>query len=94
MHFQDKVLDHLLGHVDVGNDAVTKRADRLDAVGRLAHHHLGVVAHGLDALDTVDCLDGDHRRLVEHNPPATNINNGICGAKVDRHIMAHELEKT
>jgi hypothetical protein len=29
------VLDHLLGDVDVGDDAVAQRADRLDLVGVL-----------------------------------------------------------
>src|SRR3546814_5866454 len=61
MHLADEVLDHLLGDVDVGDHAVTQRANRLDAVGGLAHHQLGVVADRLDPLDAVQRFDRDHR---------------------------------
>ena len=53
VHLADEVLDHLLGDFDVGDHAVAQGADRLDVVGRLAHHQLGVVADGLDPLDAV-----------------------------------------
>jgi hypothetical protein len=37
----DEVLDHLLGDVEIGDDPVAQRPDRLDVVGCLAHHQLG-----------------------------------------------------
>src|SRR6185369_9029130 len=64
MYLVDEVLDHLLGDVDVGDDAVAQRADRLDLIGRLAHHQLGVFADGLDLLHAVDGLDGDDRGFI------------------------------
>jgi hypothetical protein len=59
MNLLDEVLDHLLGDVDVRDHAVAKRTNRLDLVGRLAHHQLRVVAHRLHALHAVDRLDRD-----------------------------------
>ena len=93
MHLLDEVLDHLLGHFDVGDHAVAQRADRLDAVGSLAHHHLCIVAHGLDAADAVDRLDGDHRGLVEHDALILDIDERVGGAEVDRHVLRAEFEE-
>ena len=44
MHLADKVLDHLLGNFEIGDDAVAHRADRLDVARRSPEHHFGVVA--------------------------------------------------
>ena len=96
VHLLDEMLDHLLGDVDVGDDAVAQRPDRLDLVGGLAHHQLGVVADRLDALDAVDRLDRDHRRLVEDDAAAADIDDGVGGAEVDRHVVrrqSQEVEK-
>ena len=93
VHLADEVLDHLFGDFDVGDHAVTQRADRLDAVRGLAHHHLGVIAHGLHALDPVDRLDRDHRRFVQHDPLILHIDEGVGGAEVDRHVLRAELEE-
>src|SRR3546814_4521760 len=49
----DEMLYHLLGDVDVGDDAVAQGPNRLDRIGGLAHHRLGVVADRLDPLDAV-----------------------------------------
>ena len=94
MHLVDEVLDHLLGDVDVGDDAVAQRADGLDLVGRLAHHQLGVVADRLDLLDAVDRLDRDHRRLVEDDAAAADVDERIGGSEVDRHVVRHPFEPT
>ena len=93
VHLLDEMLDHLLGDVDVGDDAVAKRSDRLDGAGSLAHHQLGVVADRLDALDPVQRLDRDHRRLVQHDAATADIDHRVRGAEVDRHVVAHEFEE-
>ena len=46
MHLADKVLDHFLGDIEVGNDAVAQRADGVQVTGCPAQHQLGFVAHG------------------------------------------------
>ena len=50
MNLADEVLDHLFRDLEIGDDAVAHRADRLDVAGRAAQHHLGVVADGADLL--------------------------------------------
>jgi len=93
VHLLDEVLDHLLGDFDVGDHAVAQRADRLDAIRGLAHHHLRIVTHRLDAADAVDRLDRHHRRLVEHDPLVLHIDQRVGSAEVDRHVLRAELEE-
>jgi hypothetical protein len=88
------MLDHFLGDFDVGDDAVAQRADRFDVVGRLAHHHLGVVADGLDPLDPVDRLDGDDRGFVQHDAAILHIDQRVGRAEVDRDVLGTELEES
>src|SRR6202000_3430985 len=45
VHLADEVLDHLLGHFEVGDDPVAHRTDRLHVAGRTAQHLLGLDAH-------------------------------------------------
>ena len=92
MHLVNEVLDHLLGDIDVGDDAVAQRADGLDLVGRLAHHQLGVVADRLDLLDPVDGLDRDDRRLVQDDAAPAHVDQSVCGPEIDRHVVRHPLE--
>ena len=94
MHLVDEVLDHLLGDIDVGDDAVAQRADGLDLVGGLAHHQLGVFADRLDLLHAVDGLDGDDRRFIEDDAAAADIHERIGGPEVDRHVVRHPFEPT
>ena len=94
MHLVNEVLDHLLGDIDVGDDAVAKRPDGLDLVGGLAHHQLGVVADRLHLLDAVDGLDGDDRRLIEDDPAAADVDERVGGSKIDRHVVRHPFEPT
>src|ERR1700732_5120335 len=48
VHLLDEVAQHLLGHVEVGDDAVLQRPDRLDRAGRAAQHPLGLDADRVD----------------------------------------------
>ena len=47
VHLLDEVAEHLLGDVEVGDDAVLERADRLDRAGRAAEHALRLDADGV-----------------------------------------------
>ena len=44
----DEEAEHLLAHVEVGDDAVLERADSLDVRGRPPEHALGIGAHRQD----------------------------------------------
>src|SRR3546814_10666397 len=84
--------DHLCCDVEVGDDAVAERADRFDRVWGLAHHQLGVVADGLDPLDTVQRFDRDHRGFVEHDALAADIDHRVRGPEIDCHVLGIEFE--
>ena len=59
----DEVRQHLLGRLEVGDDAVLHRLDRGDVAGRAAEHLLRLVADRLDA--AVDLVQRDDRRLAD-----------------------------
>ena len=89
MHHADELLEHLLGNREVGNDAVFHGADRLDVARDPTQHLLGLAADGLDDLLATGAAllaDGHDRRLVENDTLAPDVNQGIGGTEVDRHI--------
>ena len=72
---------HLLRRFEVGDDAVLHRPDRLD-VGRRAPEHL--VGLGADRLDTAARrVEGDDRRLVQHDAAAAREDAGVGSAEID-----------
>ncbi len=80
----DEIHQHLLGRVEVGDDAVLHRPNRLD-VRRGAPEHLV----GLDA-DRFDLAPGDVEGhdgwFVEDDAAAARKNAGIGGSEIDRHV--------
>ena len=68
VHLLDEVAQHLLADLEVGDDAVLQRPDGLDVRRRAADHALGLGADGERA--AVAGVDGDDRRLVEHDAAA------------------------
>jgi len=93
VHLLDEVLDHLFGHFDVGDHTIAQRADRLDAVGGLPHHHLRIIANCLHAADAVDRLNRDHRRFVQNDPLILHVNQRVGGSEIDRHVLRTEAEE-
>ena len=89
LHLEDVVLDdereeiaqHLLGHVEVGDDAVLHRPHGDDAVGRATEHALGFEADALDLLRLA--IDRDDRRLVEHDAFALHVDERVRRAEID-----------
>src|SRR3546814_2584069 len=77
---------------DVCSSDLAERADRFDRVWGLAHHQLGVVADGLDPLDTVQRFDRDHRGFVEHDALAADIDHRVRGPEIDCHVLGIEFE--
>jgi len=67
VHFQDEVLEHLLGDGEIGDDPVLEGADGGDVAGRASEHALGLGAHRGHRLGTARSAvlaDGDHRRFL------------------------------
>jgi hypothetical protein len=94
MHLADEMLDHFLGDLEIGDDAVSHRADRLDIAGGATEHHLGRVADGFDDLLAVAYLERDDGGLVQDDPPAFDIDEGVGGAEIDRHVGRNHAEET
>ncbi len=88
VHLLDEVAEHLLGDVEVGDDAVLQRADRGDGAGGAADHALGLDADGVDFARAL--VDRDDRRLREDDPAATDVDERVGGAQVHGHVATAE----
>ena len=86
MHLTDEMLDHFLGHLEVGDDAVSQRADGLNIARRAAEHLLGFVADGQDMLAAFDFGERYDRGLVEDNAAAFDIDQRIRRPQIDGHV--------
>ena len=53
----DEIGEHLLGDLEVGDDAVLQRPDRDDMAWRATEHFLGLAAHRFDLLGLL--VDGN-----------------------------------
>src|ERR1041385_4516656 len=73
--------EHLLGHVEVGDDAVLQRPNREHTVGRAPEHALRFEADAFDFAGSF--FDRDDGRLVEHDPFAANVDECVSGTKID-----------
>src|SRR5438270_7678085 len=87
------MLDHLLGHLDVGDHAGAKRADGADVAWRLAEHQLGILADRVDLADAIDDFHRDDRRLAGDDALAAHVNDRVGGAEVDRNVAGCEVEQ-
>jgi hypothetical protein len=88
VHLLDEVAKHLLGDVEVGDDAVLQRTDGLD-VGRGAPDH--PLRLGSDGEDRAgEGVDGDDGGLVQDDPASANIDERVRGTQVDCHIATQE----
>ena len=88
VHLLDEVAKHLLGHVEVGDDAVLERADRGDRPRRAPEHPLRLDADGVHLARAL--VDRDDRRLGEHDAAPADVDERIRGAEVDGHVAAAE----
>src|ERR1043166_6050054 len=62
VRFLDEILDHLLRHFEVGDDAVLHRTDGDDVARRAAEHFFRFLPDRFDVV--VELVDGDDRRLA------------------------------
>ncbi len=86
-----EVLEHLLGDVEVADDAVAQRPDRDDVGRRPADHPLGLRPDGQDPLRLG--VDGHDRRLAHDDPAIADVDQGVGGAEVDADVAGEEAEQ-
>ncbi len=94
VHHLDELLEHLLGHREVGNHAVFHRADGFDIARHLAQHGLGFLANRLNgflSLGAAFVADRDNRWFIQHNAFAAHVNQGVGGAKVNGQVSGEVL---
>ena len=94
MHLADEMLDHLLRHFEIGDDAVPQRADGLDIARGTAQHLLGFLTHGQHMFAAFYVGDGDDRGLRQHDAAAFDIDQRVCRTEVNRHVGGHDAENS
>jgi hypothetical protein len=91
VHLLDEVPEHLLGHVEVGDDAVLQRPDGRDRPGRPPEHPLGLDPDRVHLAGAL--VDRDHGRLGEHDPTPAHVHEGVRSPQVDGHFTpAHPAQ--
>ena len=90
MRLLDEVVQHLLGLLEVGDDAILHRLDRDDVAGRAPKHLFGFLAHGF--YFTCHSIDGDDRRLVHDDALTVRKDERVRSPKIDRQIAGKERE--
>ncbi len=91
-HLADELLDHLLGDVEIGDDAVAQRADDFHVAVGLAEHGLGFGANRVDHLAAAFVDVRDDRRLIENDAAALDVDERVRGPQIDRQIRRNETE--
>jgi hypothetical protein len=76
----------LLRDLEIGDDAVAQRPDRLNVARRAAEHQLGFLADRQDVLAALDAGDRDNRRLVQDDATTLHVDEGVGRPEVDRHV--------
>jgi hypothetical protein len=88
VHLLDEMAEHLLGHVEVRDDAVLQRADRRDRPRRAPEHPLRLDADRVHLAGAL--VDRHDRGLRKHDAPPTHVDERVRGAEVDGHLPAAE----
>src|SRR5579859_689307 len=77
--------EHLLGDVEVGDDAVLQRTHRENAVGRAPEHALRFESDPLDLAGRF--FDRDHRGLVQDDAFALHVYKRVRRAEIDGDLV-------
>ena len=84
-YFLNHAANHLLGGVEVGNNAVAQRAYGGNALVHLAVHLAGGLAYG-DGLHRLG-VEGYHTRLINHNLVVVD-DDGVGSSQVDCNFLS------
>ena len=91
MNLLDEVAEHLLGDVEVGDDAVAQRSDGGDVGRGTTDHPLRLHTDGERSIVVrVDCND---RRLVEDDSLSAHEHEGVGRSQVDGHVLTCKRKK-
>ena len=85
VYFLDKIAEHGLGDIEIGNDAVFHGADGFDVGRGAGKHGLGFAADGEDVFGAG--LDGDHGGLAHDNTAVFQKNQRIGCAQINSDIV-------
>ena len=88
MHLLNEVAQHLLGHVEIGDDAILERADRGDRPRRPPKHALGLDPHGVDFAGAL--VDGNDRWFREDDAATANVDERVRRPEIDCHLASAE----
>jgi hypothetical protein len=85
VHLLDEVLQHFFRIGEIGDDPVLHGPNRGDVAGGAAQHVLGFDPDRDDdfAAPRRFILHCDHRGFVQNNPAFADVNEGVCGSKID-----------
>ena len=84
----NEVIQHALGDLEIGNDAVLHGLDGDDVAGCAPEHFLRLFANGLHL--TVVLVNGDDRGLVDDDALAPGVDAGVGRAQIDREIAREQ----
>src|SRR6266850_638781 len=85
VHLGNEVVQHLLGDVEVGDDAVLERPDGYDVARGAAEHRFRLVPHRQHRV--IGLVDRDDGRLVEHDALAADVDQRVRRSQVHREIV-------
>ena len=86
MHLADKVFDHLLGDIKIGNHTVTHGTNGFDIARRTPEHHFRFIANSQHTITAGGFENRHHRRLVQNNAAPLHIDERVRRSKIDGHI--------
>src|SRR4030095_4762979 len=90
--FTNEVGQHLLGHGEVGDDAVLHRPDRDDIPRGPAQHVFCFLPNGFHLVRYL--IDSNDGRLVYDNATSLGIDECIGGPQIDGEVARKEAEET
>ena len=92
MNLAHEVGDHLLGYIEVADDAVAKRPDGDDVRRRTTDHALGLGADGQNPPGLG--LQGDDARLTDDDASIADVDQRIGCSEVNSDVAREEAEQT
>ena len=84
VHASDELAQHLLGHVQIGDDAVSQRPAGSDRRRRASEHALGLIADRQHA--PAFRVLRHHRRLGHRDAAAPHVHERVRCAEIDREL--------